>query len=196
MKKVNWFRHTSFISSIHHSISFNSTPWIDWNENEWSHSLRRPFELVSLAAVAPLHSLCFRHLISSFAAFNQSSFHADNRCLRSLRGAPTSRCGCLAGCVHFHQVHWISLHFTNFISIQLIEWSVKWNWMNSTHSLRYITPFSLPFFFKFMAAHCFGTSFAYTHWLSSCFAVMNAVHSCSLVRFVILIPHSLINSRS
>ena len=29
-----------------------------------------------------------------------------------------------------------SLHFTNFISIQLIEWSVKWNWMNSTHSLR------------------------------------------------------------
>ena len=64
MKKVNWFRHTSFISSIHHSISFNSTPWIDWNENEWSHSLRRPFELVSLAAVAPIHSQLIQHFIS------------------------------------------------------------------------------------------------------------------------------------
>ena len=108
MKKVNWFRHTSFISSIHHSISFNSTPWIDWNENEWSHSLRRPFELVSLAAVAPLHWLPLHSLHLTFREWMQASIEGRSHgSLRSVSSLLSIR-------LHFfHSVQLPSLIYDN-----------------------------------------------------------------------------------
>ena len=85
--------------------------------------------------------------------------------LRSLRGAPTSRCGCLAGCVHFMQSD--SLISINFNHSPAGMNEIWWNSMRAVNfaSVRYLH------FFQFV--YTSFIQFSYLHFIITVFIGSN-----------------------